>query len=202
VRTDGGIAFSATLFFILSFIQLVLIKIMIECYEVVNSNTAANDSVSLTYEQRQKSRGRAVTHSGVDVAWFLPRANVLADGEAIAAKDGTIVKIIAAPETLSEIICDDPLLLARAAYHLGNRHVPLQIELNSLCYQHDHVLDAMVEGLGLKVNCVQKPFHPESGAYHSHGHSHKNSSAHQHDHSHYHDHSQNHEHDHSHHHEH
>ena len=71
--------------------------------------------------------------------------------------------------------CDDPLLLARASYHLGNRHVALQIRPDLLRYRHDHVLDAMLEGLGLKVEVVQAPFEPEPGAYddhHGHGHEH------------------------------
>lgn len=161
---------------------------MIECFDVVTTNSEPAQRVSLNYEQRQKSRGRAVTISGEDVAWFLPRAHILADGDCLAAKDGTLVKVIAAAETLSEIKCDNTLLLTKAAYHLGNRHVPLQIEHNNLSYQHDHVLDAMVVGLGLKVNCVQKPFHPESGAYQSHGASHSHSHSHSHHQSHGHEH--------------
>ena len=148
---------------------------MIECFEVVKKASEATCYLSLNYEQRQKSRGKAVADNGEEVAWFLPRANILADGECIAAKDGTLVKITAADETLSEVVCNDALLLTKAAYHLGNRHVPLQISDACLSYQHDHVLDTLIEGLGLKVQCVQKPFHPESGAYHSHGHNHSHS---------------------------
>jgi urease accessory protein len=78
------------------------------------------------------------------------------------------VQVQAAPETLSRVVCDDPLLLARACYHLGNRHVALQIEPGRLSYQHDHVLDAMVAGLGLTVTLAQAPFEPEAGAYGGH----------------------------------
>jgi urease accessory protein len=161
---------------------------MIECYATGVSDKPAVSSVSLNFEQRQKSRGRATMENGDDVAWYLPRATVLADGDCLITKDGQSIQVIAAAETLSEVYCEQALLLARAAYHLGNRHVPLQITASVISYQHDHVLDAMVEGLGLKVVCVDKPFHPESGAYHSHA-----SHAHQPDHDH-HNHEHNHEH--------
>ena len=157
---------------------------MHEYFAVIKTTAKAADKVSLTYEQRQKSRGRAVTEKGEEVAWFLPRAHVLADGDCLAAENGMLLKVIAAPETLSEVQSDDTLLLTKAAYHLGNRHVPLQIDGNRLSYQHDHVLDAMVTGLGLRVSCVQKPFHPESGAYHNQSHSHDHSHPHDHAHEH------------------
>lgn len=148
---------------------------MIECYKTVKTAAPVTLRVSLNFEQRQKSRGRATTDSGEDVAWFLARAHILADGDCLQAEDGNIVQVIAAPETLSEVQCEDTLLLTKAAYHLGNRHVPLQITGSTLSYQHDHVLDAMVEGLGLQVCCVNKPFHPEPGAYHTHGNGHSHS---------------------------
>lgn len=161
---------------------------MIECFNCLSHNAKNNGkqnsselSVSLNFEQRQKSRGRAVTESGEDIAWFLPRAHVMHDGDLLETKDGLLVKVNAAAETLSEVVCEDALLITKAAYHLGNRHVPLQIQGKCLSYQHDHVLDDMVKGLGLSVSCVTKPFHPESGAYHSHSHSH---SKHSHDHAH------------------
>ena len=90
----------------------------------------------------------------------------------LASVDGTIVVVRAAAEPVSEVRCDDPLLLARACYHLGNRHVPLQIEPGFVRYQHDHVLDEMLQGLGLSVAVCQAPFEPEPGAYGGHGHSH------------------------------
>ena len=80
-----------------------------------------------------------------------------------------IEEVIASAETVSKVTCDQPLLLLKAAYHLGNRHVPLQVTEHWLRYQHDHVLDDMVRGLGLQVSVEQAPFQPESGAYHRHG---------------------------------
>jgi len=167
---------------------------VLECFEFKTNNTdTTTDRVSLTFEQRQKSRGQAVTDSGKKIGWFIERGYVLSDGDSLVASDGQQFAVVAAPETLSEVITDDHLLLTRAAYHLGNRHVPLQINHHSLCYQHDHVLDDMVAGLGLTVTCVTKPFHSESGAYHSHGtHSHgthsHNGGGHNHAHDHHHPH--------------
>jgi urease accessory protein len=104
---------------------------------------------------------------------------VLADGALLLADDGAVIAVRAAPETLSAVRTEDPLLLARAAYHLGNRHVPLQVLAGELRYQHDHVLDDLVAALGLAVKVVTAPFQPEGGAY-GRGQSHR----HEHDHDH------------------
>ena len=84
----------------------------------------------------------------------------------------------AAQETVSTVYVTDALLLARAAYHLGNRHVLLQITADWLRYQHDHVLDDMIHQMGLDVVCEQAPFEPEAGAYSSGGHGHHHTHAH------------------------
>ena len=128
-------------------------------------------SLTLPFDLRQKSRLKATLDDGREAALILPRGAVLRSGECLRAEDGTIISIKAAQETVSTVRCDDPLLLARACYHLGNRHVPLQIGEGWCRYLHDHVLDDMVRGLGLAVQCEQAPFEPESGAY-SHGHAH------------------------------
>lgn len=85
-----------------------------------------------------------------------------------------VIQVKAALETVSTIYCKDMLQLARTCYHLGNRHVSLQITTDFIRYQHDHVLDDMVKGLGLEVHIEQAPFQPEAGAYHTaqHNHSH------------------------------
>ncbi len=158
---------------------------MFECYEL--GEGASEIRLVLNYQERQRSRYRAKTLCGLDVAWFVERGKVLADGEILVANSGEKIVIIAAEETVSEVRSDDPLLLAKAAYHLGNRHVPLQIDAGELRYQHDHVLDDMLRGLGLTVLVTDKSFHPENGAYHNsgghHGHSHSHSHA-EHDHHH------------------
>ncbi|POP52179.1 urease accessory protein UreE [Zhongshania marina] len=156
---------------------------MLECYELGEGRSDIR--LVLNYQERQRSRYRAKTLCGLDVAWFVERGKVLADGEILVAKSGEKIAIIAAEETVSEVRSDDPLLLAKAAYHLGNRHVPLQIDAGELRYQHDHVLDDMLRGLGLTVLVTDKSFHPENGAYHNsgghHGHSHSHT---EHDHHH------------------
>jgi urease accessory protein len=142
--------------------------------------------LTLPFDDRRKSRLRATLTSGEELAVILPRGTILADGDRLRCDDGGVVLVTAAPETLSEVISDDAFALTRAAYHLGNRHVPLQIGRGRLCYQHDHVLDDMVRGLGLplQVRSVREPFQPERGAYgggHRHGDQHE-ASDHHHDH--------------------
>jgi urease accessory protein len=155
---------------------------MLECYEL--GEGTSDIRLVLNYQERQRSRYRAKTLCGLDVAWFVERGKVLADGEILVAKSGEKIAIIAAEETVSEVRSDDPLLLAKAAYHLGNRHVPLQIDAGELRYQHDHVLDDMLRGLGLTVLVTDKSFHPENGAYHNSGGHHGHHGHHGHSHSH------------------
>lgn len=111
------------------------------------------------------------------MAFILPRGIFLRDGTRLGATDGSVVLVRAAPEALSQVTASDPVDLARGAYHLGNRHVPLQIGPGWLRYQHDHVLDDMVRTLALKVAELVAPFDPEAGAFsspgpagHQHGH--------------------------------
>lgn len=173
---------------------------MLECFEYQRGGAAHDDALQivLCYQERQRSRFRAKTLCGKDVGWFVERGEVLADGDILLARTGEKVAVVAAEETVSEVKSDDLHLLTRAAYHLGNRHVPLQILPGELRYQHDHVLDDMLRGLGLAVVVTDKPFHPENGAYHGSGHSHahNHSADHGHSHSHSHDHSHSHEHQH------
>jgi len=130
------------------------------------------DEVHLVFAERERSRYRATTASGAEIGWFLPRGSVLCDGDALLCEDQRVILIRAARETLTEASTDDPLLLARAAYHLGNRHVTLQVLPGTLRFPRDHVLEAMLEGLGLSVHTVDDAFHPEAGAYAVHGHHH------------------------------
>ena len=144
---------------------------MLEAFELDQSDADVALELVLTFEQRKKSRHLAKTQCGKEVGWFLERGIVLKHGDTLKCKDGTYVKVVAAEEAVSDVSCDDLLLLMRAAYHLGNRHVPLQVDKDFLRYQTDHVLDEMVEGLGLTVSHRMKAFNPESGAY-SGGHHH------------------------------
>ena len=142
---------------------------MINLIKKLDSIKEAQASLTLPLDSRVKSRLRATLDDGRDVGLFLERGQVLQQGDLLESDRGLIVKIIAANETVSTVRCDDALLMARASYHLGNRHVPLQINTGRLQYLHDHVLDDMLTGLGLTVNVEQVPFEPESGAYASAG---------------------------------
>ena len=120
----------------------------------------------LPFEQRQKSRLRARLENGDEVALILPRGKVLRGGDRVTATDGREVEIVAAPEKLLHIESTE---LARVAYHLGNRHVPLQVGQGFLRIAEDHVLEEMARKLGARVSHVEAPFEPEAGAY---GHQH------------------------------
>ena len=139
---------------------------MLTIDEIVADRAASADaSLTLAFELRQKSRQRARLDDGTEIGLRLPRGSVLRHGDRLRAGDGRLIEVRAALEPVSAARADDPLLLTRAAYHLGNRHVPLQIDPPTLRYLHDHVLDAMLRGLGLSVTREQAPFEPEAGAY-------------------------------------
>lgn len=151
---------------------------MREIHERLSAPAAPAATLTLPFELRQKSRLRAQLDNGEDIGLFLPRGTVLRAGDLLKASDGLIVQVRAAAETVSTASTAEPLLFARACYHLGNRHVPLQIGPGWLRYPHDHVLDDMVRELGLAVLCEQAAFEPEAGAYgsgqsqHAHHHHH------------------------------
>ena len=131
--------------------------------------------VALTFDQRQRSRLRVQLDDGREAGILLPRGETLRDGDLLTGDHRVVVQVRAAPEQLSTAASDDSLLLARACYHLGNRHVALQIAPGRLAWLHDHVLDDMLRGLGLTVMFEQAAFEPEPGAYggqghHGHGH--------------------------------
>lgn len=142
---------------------------MIELTKRLKDKQQADTTLTLPLESRIKSRLRATLDDGREAGLFLERGLTLKDGDLLASEDGTIVEIKAAEETVSQVTCTDNLLMARACYHLGNRHVALQINSNMLSYLHDHVLDDMLKGLGLEVNVLMAPFEPEPGAYNTNG---------------------------------
>lgn len=156
-------------------------------------------TLTLPIDLRIKSRLRVTLDDGREAGLFLPRGQLLRGGELLTDDAGSLrVQVVAAPEKVSTVRSDDPLLLTRVCYHLGNRHVPLQIETGFARYQQDHVLDEMVEGLGLTVTTELAPFEPEAGAYQSQaGAGHHHHHDHDHDHGHSHDHHGSHSHDHA-----
>lgn len=139
------------------------------------TGAVAKAHLVLSFEARCKSRLRTRLLTGEEVGLFMERGTVLRGGDKLLANDGTVIEVVAAPEMLMEATADDPLLLAKAAYHLGNRHVAVQLLPGRLRFAADHVLGEMVRGLGLPVAEIEAPFEPESGAYGSHAHPHGHS---------------------------
>jgi urease accessory protein UreE len=128
----------------------------------------------LAYDQREKCRLRARMTSGEEVAVFTVRGTVLRDGDLLKGEDQRVVRIVAAKEPTYVVHCATPLMLARCAFHLGNRHTQAQIGDGFLRIRVDPVLKEMVEGLGARVEEQSAAFEPEAGAYagggHHHGH--------------------------------
>ncbi len=133
---------------------------------------APDATITLSYEERVK--GRLLTRDSKDreVGLFLERGKTLRDGDLLQAENGEFLRVCAKTEQLSEASCDDWLLFARGVYHLGNRHVPVDIQSKVLRIQPDAILEEMLAGLGLAVSSVEAPFNPESGAYSKGGHAH------------------------------
>jgi urease accessory protein len=144
---------------------------MIVIEQLTTADAPATEKLALPFELRSKSRLRTHLLSDEECGLFLARGTVLRGGDKLVANDGRVVEVIAAPERVMEVRCDDPLLLARVAYHLGNRHVPVQLGAGFLRFGRDHVLGEMVRGLGATLSETEAPFEPESGAYHG-GHAH------------------------------
>jgi urease accessory protein len=125
----------------------------------------------LPFDLRIRSRLRTRLDSGEEVVLKTERGAILRGGECLRSDDGRVVRVAAAPEKVMHVTCADQFELMRAAYHLGNRHVPVEIGDGYLRIAADHVLGDMLLGLGAKVEELQAPFEPESGAYGgSHGH--------------------------------
>ena len=131
----------------------------------------------LPFERRQKTRQLAALVSGETVAIVLPRGLVLRGGDWVVASDGRVIEVVAQPEKVLHVLCATTHTLTRAAYHLGNRHVPVQLGDGWLRIAADHVLEEMLKGLGASVSAIEAPFEPEAGAY-SARHSHDNESGH------------------------
>ena len=131
-------------------------------------------TVELDWDLRQKSRFQCADSQGRSVGVFLPRGTVLRGGDVLVAQDGSLIKVVAAPQAVLRIThCVEhgsPYDLIRAAYHLGNRHVPIELKPDHLKIEPDHVLADMLRAMHLIVQAVDEAFEPESGAYASGGH--------------------------------
>jgi len=164
-------------------------------------------TVTLDWDTRQKSRFDATDSLGRALGVFLPRGSVVRGGDVLVAEDGSLIRVQAAPQAVLHIsACPEhgsAFDVMRAAYHLGNRHVPIELQPDHLKIEPDHVLAELLRAMHMIVTHMQAPFEPEGGAYgdnammgHAHGHSHGPS--HEHAHGHTHGHTHDHTHDHAH----
>ena len=148
-------------------------------------------TVTLDWDVRQKSRFDATDSSGRSIGVFLPRGTVVRGGDVLVVEDGSLVRVLAAPQKVLHIShCPQhgtPFDLTRAAYHLGNRHVPIELQPDHLKIEPDHVLADMLRAMHLIVREDELPFEPEGGAYSAQGHAHGHGRAHDHGQSHSHD---------------
>src|SRR5512144_3001234 len=133
-------------------------------------DAVATARVVLPYDARRKSRLLARDESGHELGYVLPPGTTLRHGDKLAASDGAVIEVVAAVEPLLEVRAANPRELARAAYHVGNRRVPLAAGDGCMHLQRDHVLADMLIGRGGDVADVEAPFNPEGGAYPSHVH--------------------------------
>jgi urease accessory protein len=153
-------------------------------------------TVSLDWDVRQKSRFQTEDSSGRVLSVFLQRGHVVRGGDVLVADDGSLIKVEAAPQPLLRVTAcaahGSPFDLPRAAYHLGNRHVPIELKPDHLKIEPDSVLADMLQSMHLIVNAVEEAFEPEGGAYGSQhggsGHSHGDDHGHDHGHDHKHQH--------------
>ena len=142
------------------------------------------DRVLIDFDRRHRRRMVLITERGHELLLDLAQATRLRDGDGLVTETG-LVRVVARPEALAEIHAHDDAGLVRIAWHLGNRHLPVQLLGSRIRIRADHVIEEMVEGLGGHVERIEAPFDPEAGAYaggHQHGHGH-----HGHDHGHHHD---------------
>jgi len=162
---------------------------------------APADTVVLDFDDRHRRRMAMTGTRGLEFLLDLAPAVALRGGDALVLEDGRLIEVVAAPEPLLEIKGSDPHHLIRVAWHLGNRHLPTQLMPKALRIRRDHVIEAMVKGLGARVIEIEAPFDPEGGAYaasaHDHPHEHHGHDPH---HDHHHDgHDHHHDHGHGHH---
>jgi urease accessory protein len=129
------------------------------------------DTIVLDFDDRHRRRMAMIGTRGLEFLLDLENAVALRGGDALVLDDGRLIEVVAAPEPLLEIRVTDPHHLIRVAWHLGNRHLPTQIVGKGLRIRRDHVIEAMVKGLGARVIEIEAPFDPEGGAYAGgHGH--------------------------------
>ena len=127
--------------------------------------SSVHAQLKLPFDLRQKSRLRTKLVDGEEAWLMLPRGEILRGGDLLQATDGRIVEVVSETEDVLHVTCIDAAALARAAYHLGNRHVPVQVGDGFLRIAADHVLADMLSGLGASLTPMCAAFEPEAGAY-------------------------------------
>ena len=133
---------------------------------------APADTVVLGFDDRHRRRMAMTGTRGLEFLLDLETAVALRGGDALVLEDNRLIEVVAAPEPLLEVRCNDPQHLVRVAWHLGNRHLPTQMMPKGLRIRRDHVIEAMVKGLGARAIEIEAPFDPEGGAYAGGGHAH------------------------------
>jgi urease accessory protein len=144
----------------------------IECFEKIDHEHVYKciDILCLEFADRARSRGKGVSQNGIEISWFLKRGESLKHGDVLKDTKKNCYLVEAKPERMSVVTANSVQLLMKVAYHLGNRHLSVELLSDRLVYQPDHVLDDMVSGLGAQITHEVVAFQPENGAYHSHGH--------------------------------
>ena len=170
-------------------------KLIRQGHGLANALLKRAASVALDWDVRQKSRFETTDSNGRSVGVFLQRGHVVRGGDVLVGEDGSLLKVLAAPQPVLRIThCPDHgslFDLTRAAYHLGNRHVPIELQADHLKIEPDHVLAEMLRDMHMTVVAVDEAFEPENGAYGEHA-SHAGHGQHDHGHSHDHDHGHDH----------
>jgi len=138
---------------------------MLNITERINEASQVNDQLVLPFDLRQKSRLRVTLESGMEAALMLDRGTILRGGDLLKAEDGRVIQVVAAEQPVLRVTAATPQALTCAAYHLGNRHVPLQVGDGWLLLEQDHVLNEMLIGLGMTTTEHMAAFEPEAGAY-------------------------------------
>ena len=144
------------------------------------------DVVVLAHDERHLRRKVLTLQHGDQLLVDFPEPVMLSHGDRLLLEDGRQAEVIAAEEDLMEIRMDTPLALSELAWHIGNRHLPAQIEAERILIGRDHVIRDMLLGLGAQVRDIREPFQPVRGAYNGHSHSHSHSHGHSHGHDHHH----------------
>ena len=160
---------------------------MLQIHQRLHDHAPTDDVLVLPFELRCRARFRAVSEQGVTVGLFLERGHILDEGDVLISNCGKRFAVLAAPEAVVTATATNLRSFARACYHLGNRHVQLELQPDHLKLEPDHVLAGMLHHMHLIVSEAHAPFEPEGGAYtggHSHGHRHGHDHGHDHGHEH------------------